>query len=925
MTKRAWIYVIGWILAGGLFVFWAAQATPLAAISIPTFFALLIIATTAQFLRVPAPNHQFYHLNTIFLFASSLLLEPLGFVGVVVISLTIAWLKERLTGSPHLRKWYLQPFNMSTHIIAGLVSSRLVLALSSAEAPFLSSTVAIAALAGALVYVLINHLAVGGALVLARGLTWRESGILEAENLLMDYVGLCMGYVLSIIWKIDAGLMIPVLAPLIFIYRALSIPALKKEAQTDGKTGLLNARYFNKQFIAEVDRAASLDQPLSVIMADLDLLRNINNTYGHLAGDMVLAGVAKIIREQTRKYDLTSRFGGEEFCIALPGIPLAEAKEIGERIREAIASTGFRLNEQTRALHVTMSLGVACFPQDARTPNDLIHQADVAVYQAKLQGRNCVVCATDVPHSVKLEMPGVQDRLDTGTPAYIPNPAPFQVDRRKPRPVQAKNVRPPVGMKNQSVSPLGVLVSIVILSALIVSVSGFYFQRLPDPLIVFLLMIMAAITQLPQLKNLYGDTSISVSVAINFAAAVLVGIPGVVFTSATIVIAHRIVRWNTKNGWGPIIYKTAYNWAIHVLAALPPALANYWLPSSTELGGLMVSLGVMAVAAIVYFLVETGLLVAAISTEKSAPFRSTWREECAWLAPQYVVLCLIGFFLGVAYQFQGNVGILVFTIPVLMMYYSQKEYIDRTEKGVRELHRLNQELSGANARVLEANVTMHEMNEELLVTFAKIIDARDPFVSGHSAKVADYATAIATELGLPEEHIAQVRQAAFLHDIGKIGISEQVLHKPDRLDEQEYAYVQKHAAIGAQFLETCKGLRYLVPAVQYHHERWDGEGYPNHLAGERIPLDARIIAVCDAVEAMASDRPYHAAMPLDAIIAEVERCAGTQFDPRVAEAFVRIAKRRGTDFVVNSARTVAQRRDVASSPIVFENGTKVLA
>ena len=450
----------------------------------------------------------------------------------------------------------------------------------------------------------------------------------------------------------------------------------------------------------------------------------------------------------------------------------------------------------------------------------------------------------------------------------------------------------------------------------------FLFPARARPLIVFLLMMMAGITQLPQLKNLYGETSISVSVAINFAAAVLVGIPGVVFTSAAIVVAHRIFRWNTKKGLWIVMYKTAYNWAIHVLAALAPAIASSVMPSRLDIVGLSVSIGIMALAAVVYFVVETGLLVTAIGAEKSISPMTIWREECSWLASYYVVLCLIGYFLTVAYDFQGNVGILVFTIPVLMMYYSQKEYIDRTEKGVRELHRMNQELTGANTRVLEANVAIREMNEELLVTFAKMIDARDPYVSGHSAKVADYAVAIATELRLSEEQIAQVRQAAFFHDIGKIGISEQILHKPAQLDQAEYDLVKRHSRIGAQFLETCKGLRYLVPAVKYHHERWDGTGYPERLSGEQIPLDARILAVCDAVEAMASDRPYHRALPLDAIIVELMRCAGTQFDARIVEAFVTVAVRGGEKLVVNSARTVAQRMDVPATPLYIENAIK---
>ncbi|MBI5031464.1 MAG: diguanylate cyclase [Chloroflexi bacterium] len=920
MTKRAWVYVIGWIIAGGILSAWVAQVAAPSSFPAFTFFAFLSFATIAQFLKVPAPNHQLYYLNTIFLFASALLLPPFWFVSIVIISLAIQWLKERLTGSPHLRDWYLQPFNMSTHIICGLVSSRLVLALMSIDTPLLSSTTVIAALAGALTYVVINHLAIGGALVLARGVTWRESGILEIENLLMDYVGLCMGYMLSVIWKIDAGLMVTTLAPLILVYRALAVPGLKKEAQTDGKTGLLNAHYFNKLFITEMDRAENLQHPLSVIMADLDLLRNINNSYGHLAGDAVLVGVAKIVRDEIRKYDLAGRFGGEEFCIALPETPLEEAVSIAERIRRAIESTGFKLNENALSINVTMSFGVASFPQDATAPNELIHQADVAVYQAKLQGRNCVVCSGNVPHSVKLEMPGVVNRLETAHGStYIPKPTPIQIERPSDPSQQFEHEPQSSPAKGQSASWLGWLVGVVIGIAVLVSIGGFISQPRPDSMIVFLLMIMAGITQLPQLKNLAGDSTISVSVAINFAAAVLVGIPGVVFTSATIVIAHRLYRWNSKKGLWPVIYKTVYNWSIHVLAALTPAVVSVLLPTQLDIIDLIISLGMMTLAAIIYFGVETGLLVAAVSAEKSESPLKIWKDECAWLAPQYFVLCMIGFFLAVAYDFQGNVGILVFTIPVLMMTYSQKEYIDRTEKGVLELRRMNQELAGANSRVLEANVAIREMNEELLVTLAKMIDARDPYVSGHSAQVAEYATAIATELGFDEEHIVQVRQAAFFHDIGKIGISEKVLHKPTKLENQEYDYIKKHVAIGAQFLETCKGLRYLVPSIQAHHEWWNGCGYPNHLIGEQIPLDGRILAVCDAVEAMASDRPYHRALSLETIIAEIERCAGTQFDPQVAAAFIRVAKREGRKLVVNSARSVSARADVQAVPVLLEN------
>jgi HD-GYP domain-containing protein (c-di-GMP phosphodiesterase class II) len=185
--------------------------------------------------------------------------------------------------------------------------------------------------------------------------------------------------------------------------------------------------------------------------------------------------------------------------------------------------------------------------------------------------------------------------------------------------------------------------------------------------------------------------------------------------------------------------------------------------------------------------------------------------------------------------------------------------------------------------------------------------------------VADYATAIALEIGLSADRIEHLRQAGFLHDIGKIAISEQVLHKPDRLTDEEYTYVKTHAALGGEFLEMCRGLRHLAPLVRHHHEWWDGTGYPDRLKGDEIPLEARILAVCDAVEAMASDRPYRKGMSLAKIIAEIQHCAGTQFDPIVAEAFIRVAEREQGQLVVNAASGVRKDLDVLV-PSAPQNG-----
>lgn len=216
-------------------------------------------------------------------------------------------------------------------------------------------------------------------------------------------------------------------------------------------------------------------------------------------------------------------------------------------------------------------------------------------------------------------------------------------------------------------------------------------------------------------------------------------------------------------------------------------------------------------------------------------------------------------------------------------------------------------LEGMNKELTEANSSISRLNNELFRALAKVFDMRDPYVGGHAAQVAMYAVAIAEELKLPLDRIEIVRQSAFLHDIGKLAIPESILHKPGKLTEIEYEFVKKHAEIGADLIAATEGLSHLAPFIRHHHERWDGRGYPLHLAGEEIPLEARILNLCDSVESMASDRPYHRGMSMKEIVKEIQACRGTQFEPVLADVFVSLILRRGSAFVVNSARSVTQQ------------------
>ncbi|GIV96238.1 MAG: hypothetical protein KatS3mg057_0895 [Herpetosiphonaceae bacterium] len=365
----------------------------------PTFVALTTLATLAQLFKAEAPNHKLYYATRIFQFAAVLLLHPFLFVLLQIICHVVEWAKERLIDSPHLRKWYIQPFNIAVHIIASFAARWFYLALEERSSSFPIASSVVGAIFAAATYLVINHLLVGIVLILARGIPWRN--LIQIDEIVPDFINLCLGYAIAVLWLINPWLILPVLSPLVLIYQALTIPQLKHEAQTDSKTELWNARHFNQLFQAEMERAQRFHRPLALIMADLDLLRDINNTYGHLAGDAVLKGVGKIIRQSIREYDIAGRFGGEEFAIALPETEPQEALVVAERIRQAVIAEAFRAPTIREPIRATMSLGLACFPYDAQTMTSLVHAADVAVYQAKMNGRNRIVCAADLPHAAQ--------------------------------------------------------------------------------------------------------------------------------------------------------------------------------------------------------------------------------------------------------------------------------------------------------------------------------------------------------------------------------------------------------------------------------------------------------------------------------------------------------------------------------------------
>lgn len=196
------------------------------------------------------------------------------------------------------------------------------------------------------------------------------------------------------------------------------------------------------------------------------------------------------------------------------------------------------------------------------------------------------------------------------------------------------------------------------------------------------------------------------------------------------------------------------------------------------------------------------------------------------------------------------------------------------------------------AKILEThirNTDLYRRHDELLLSFVRslvsTLDAKDPYTRGHSQRVADISRRLGEELGLPDDELQDLFLAGLLHDIGKVAVNDATLQKPGELTEEEFIAIKQHPVIGYQILEELTNLKAILPGVRSHHESFDGTGYPDGLAGEEIPLMARIIAVADSYDAMTSDRPYRIGLPIEQTERVFESSAGRQWDPDVIEAY----------------------------------------
>lgn len=368
--------------------------------------------------------------------------------------------------------------------------------------------------------------------------------------------------------------------------------------------------------------------------------------------------------------------------------------------------------------------------------------------------------------------------------------------------------------------------------------------------------------------------------------------------------------WKTKQTPDPI--KVAFNVLGMTSIAIAATyfvyhMAEHFTPNSMPL--------LLVAGACTYFITNTIPIAIAISLAESRPLRGIWTETYFWSLPFYLVGAAVVGLVSFSNRFIGWQSALLVLPIMYWIYRSYLLYLGRLEDSKRRVE-IEEMHVRAEKRHVEEVCDLHLRTIEGL---ALAIDAKDHTTHSHLHRVRTYALEIAKDLGLSPAELDALRAAALLHDIGKLAVPDHIINKPGRLTPEEFEKMKIHPIVGAEILEKVAFPYPVAPIVRAHHERWNGEGYPDGLKGEEIPIGARILAAVDCLDALASDRQYRKALPLDDAMAQVAADSGRAFDPRV----VAVLHRRYLELEhLASTSQQAAEQDSLSSMQVVERGKR---
>jgi diguanylate cyclase (GGDEF)-like protein/putative nucleotidyltransferase with HDIG domain len=698
--------------------------------------------------------------------------------------------------------------------------------------------------------------------------------------------------------------------------------SLELQAQTDGLTGLLNHRAFHELLRKELMRASAAHDTVALVMFDLDDFKRVNDVYGHAIGDTVLTEVAELLRAAVRQGDTICRIGGEEFAVVIPGgnldVALALARRLAARLEEV---------EFAPAGRISVSLGLAIGPLHAANPRELVACAEAAMMTAKARGKNRVVVfdeqATERPLA-RLHRP---DDVRSIAHLKLLQSASAKLNRLNEtseigetiadelrRLFDYHNCRVFVreGDELRLIAFRGELMSddgaggLERLSTRVgQGITGRVAQT-GEPLNVgdaanheFGHQIEGTPSieeSLLAVPLLYGTRAVGVIVVSKLGLdqfdaddmrllEVLAGHASVALVNARLFEAQRREAEIAKAllEFGRELSSADALAAVFELVAAGSARllgadhASVWLQREHD--------GDLECRAAAAQSDPEGLDLVGVPLPFSLVRPFTTREDPFVIEPaEYSeFLSLVPgtetrTFAVAPFVVEGRWGAIAVAATADVAF------------GAREL-----ELLGGVAHQAKLAISTAEGYASLERTFlatiealANALEAKDEYTSSHTRWITDMALRVARELGVDQPTLKRVELGALFHDIGKIGIPAEILAKPGPLTEDERRQIEGHPTLGERILAPIEQLEEVRPIVRSCHERWDGTGYPDRLAGEQIPLEARIIFACDAFHAMTTDRPYRKALPVEEALSRLAAAAGTQFDPAVVDACVRV-------------------------------------
>jgi putative nucleotidyltransferase with HDIG domain len=419
----------------------------------------------------------------------------------------------------------------------------------------------------------------------------------------------------------------------------------------------------------------------------------------------------------------------------------------------------------------------------------------------------------------------------------------------------------------------------------------------PVPAEWIILLVLTAVSGWATLRIPGVHISFSISDTFSIVAALIVGPSAGAITAA---LDGLVLSWHMKNS-RRTAERVCFNAAVPALATWIAAEAFVLLGGShTPIDGLSSALALMAMLGIFGILVfglNTGLVAVAISLERHESVVAIWRRHFASLWVTYlggVFAAMLMMFLGRNNPLQAL--ILLGPVPVIL-YMTFRHAMGRAEDEISHLGKVNNVYLAA----IEA--------------LAHAIDAKDQVTSDHIRRVQDNSLSLAHSLGITDDvQLQAIRAASLLHDVGKLAVPEHILNKPGKLTASEFEVMKRHAPVGADILSMIEFPYPVVPIVRHHHENWDGTGYPDGIAGEQIPIGARILQVVDCFDALTSDRPYRPRMKTSDALKILKDRRGVMYDPRIVDAFVEIQSAQSTE----PAQTSAESGTAAPAPALLE-------